>query len=186
MTAAATAATTSERADDRGSRLEDATATGAPGRVRRGLRRRMGHRFPAPCLMTDTGAVENPQPAIRGPQPGGQPPGRPPAPAGATRPPGPGPRARPMGGAVPGEESQADGLGGVRRELPAARRPDRVDPPGPLDPEELGQRALGAAGRGGRVGLGAAGHADRRPARLADPAVGLGGTRPAAPGVPGS
>jgi hypothetical protein len=54
--------------------------------------------------MTDTGAVENPQPAIRGPQAGGQPPRRPPAAPGATRPPGSGPR--PPAGAVPGQQSQ--------------------------------------------------------------------------------
>jgi len=34
--------------------------------------------------MTDTGGVENPQPAIRGPQPTGQPPRRPPTPGPAT------------------------------------------------------------------------------------------------------
>ena len=34
--------------------------------------------------MTDTGGVENPQPAIRGPQPARQPPRRPPTPGPAT------------------------------------------------------------------------------------------------------
>lgn len=53
--------------------------------------------------MTDTGAVENPQPAIRDPQPGGQPPGRPPAPGSDARPAGPGPR--PPAGSAPAEAS---------------------------------------------------------------------------------
>lgn len=55
--------------------------------------------------MIDTGAVENPQPAIRGPQPSGQPPRRPPTPPGATRPPGAGPAPQPTAGAVPGQRS---------------------------------------------------------------------------------
>lgn len=56
--------------------------------------------------MTDTGGVENPQPAIRGPQSSGQPPSRPPTPDSPTRPaggPGPRPSAGPGPRPAPGE-----------------------------------------------------------------------------------